>query len=147
MARNGWLIIGGSLSALAALLQLAVIVGGAEWYRFVGAGEAMARGAENGSLLPPLLTLAIAAVLGIWALYAFAGAGLLRRLPLMRTALVLITAVYLLRGLALFPTLVLRPELIDSFAVWSSLIVLIYGAAYAIGTWKAWGALSKPGGA
>lgn len=144
MARNGWLIVGGSLSALAALLHVVVIVGGAQWYRFFGAGEAMAQAAENGSLLPPVATLAIAAVLGIWAMYAFAGAGLLRRLPLMRTALVLITAVYLLRGLVLFPTLLLRPDLVDSFAVWSSLTVLIYGAAYAIGTWKAWGPLSKP---
>jgi hypothetical protein len=61
----------------------------------------------------------------------------------MRTALVLITGVYLLRGLALFPTLILRPDLVDGFALWSSLIVLIYGIAYAVGTWKAWPALAK----
>ena len=88
------------------------------------------------------MTLGIAAVLGIWSAYAFAGAGLLKRLPLMRTALVALTAVYLLRALALFPTFVLRPDLVDSFALWSSLIVLVYGATYAVGTWKAWGTLS-----
>ena len=145
MERNWWLIAGGSLSAVAALLHVATVFGGGDWYRFFGAGEAMARGAERGSLLPPLLTLGIAAILSAWAAYAFAGAGLMRRLPLMRAALVAITAVYLLRGLALFPTFMLRPDLADSFAVWSSLIVLIYGTAYAVGTWKAWPALSARG--
>lgn len=62
----------------------------------------------------------------------------------MRTALVAITAVYLLRGLALFPTLALRPDLVDGFGLWSCLIVLVYGTTYAVGTWKAWGALSGP---
>jgi hypothetical protein len=143
--KNRWLIVGGSLSALAALLHLAVIAGGPDWYRFFGAGQAMARAAERGSLYPSLVTLGISAVLGVWSAYAFAGAGLLRRLPLMRTALVAITTVYLLRGLALFPTLVLRPALVDSFALWSSIIVLAYGVAYGIGTWKAWPALGKPG--
>ena len=36
---NPWLVAGGILSALAALLHLAVIVGGPVWYRFFGAGE------------------------------------------------------------------------------------------------------------
>ena len=145
MRRNGWLIAAGALSAAAAVLHLAVIAGGPEWWRFFGAGEAMARAAERGSPVPALVTLGIAAVLGAWAAYAFAGAGLIRRLPLMRTALVLISAVYLARGLALFPGLAALArgdgrvgEHSTAFVVWSSLIVLVYGLAYAVGTWKAW---------
>jgi hypothetical protein len=30
---------------------------------------------------------------------------------------------------------------VDSFALWSSAIVLVYGLCYAIGTWRAWGRL------
>jgi hypothetical protein len=41
------------LSAAAALLHIAVIVGGAEWYRFFGAGEGMARLAERGGYFRP----------------------------------------------------------------------------------------------
>jgi hypothetical protein len=142
MKLNPWLMAGGLLSAAASVLHLAVIVGGPAWYRFFGAGEAMARAAERGSATPAFITLAIAAVLAIWALYAFSGAGLIRRLPLLRTALVTITAIYLARGLLLFPSLALKPELVDAFAVWSSLIVLVYGIAYAVGSWTAWRDLS-----
>ena len=146
MARNDWLIAAGGLSALAALLHLACIVGGPDWYRFFGAGEGMARKAEHGSLYPALVTLCIAAILAIWSAYAFAGAGLLRPLPLMRTALVAITAIYLLRGLVLLPMLAFRPDLVGSFAVWSSAVVLVYGMVHAVGTWRAWPALSTAAG-
>jgi hypothetical protein len=139
---NPWLLVGGILSALAALLHIGVIAGGPDWYRFFGAGEGMARAAERGSATPALITLAIAAILAIWAAYAFAGAGLIRRLPLMRTALVVISAIYLLRGLVLVPAFAFNPNAVDSFTLWSSLIVLLYGVAYAVGTWRAWPALS-----
>ena len=132
------------MSAAAALLHLAVIAGGPDWYRFFGAGEEMARAAERGSWTPAVMTLGIAAILSAWAAYAFAGAGLIRRLPLMRTALVAISAIYLVRGLFIFdPALFRRPDLSANFMIGSSLIVLAYGIAYAVGTWRAWPYLSK----
>lgn len=137
--RNPWLIAAGTLSAAAALLHLAIIAGGPGWYRFFGAGEGMARMAERGLLRPTLITVGIAAVLAIWAAYAFAGAGLIRRLPLMRAALVAISAVYLLRALVALPLLALGQG--SAFLIWSSAIVLVYGIAYAAGTRRAWPAL------
>jgi hypothetical protein len=136
--RNNWLLSGGVLSLLAALLHLGVIIGGPDWYRFFGAGEGMARAAERGSVMPALVTTGIAVILLVWAAYALSGAGLLRRLPLLRTGLVAISAIYLLRAIMVVPALLMRPELVDSFAIWSSAIVLVYGLAYAIGTWTAW---------
>jgi hypothetical protein len=139
-----WLTVGGWLSIAAALAHLAAIVGGGDWYRFFGAGEAIANAAERGSPVPALLTFGIAAVLGIWAAYAFSGAGRIRKLPLLRSGLVVISAVYLLRGLPLFmPAALGRPDLSPAFILWSSAIVLVYGLAYAIGTWRAWPNLSK----
>ncbi len=135
---TSWLIVGGWLSVAAALLHIACIVGGPDWYRFFGAGEGMARAAERGDLRPTLITLAIGAILLIWAAYAFSGAGSLPRLPLLRTGLVVICAIYLLRGLLFVPLHMWRPQHSDSFAIWSSLIVFSYGAVYAVGTFKAW---------
>lgn len=135
---TSWLQLGGWLSVGAALLHLGCIWGGPEWYRFFGAGEGMARAAARGEWTPALVTLAIAGILLIWAAYAFSGAGSLPRLPLLRTGLLVITTIYLLRAIIFVPLHMWRPQHSDSFAVWSSLIVLVYGAVYAVGTFKAW---------
>ncbi|WP_118856633.1 hypothetical protein [Sphingomonas mesophila] len=143
--RNPWLVAGGVLSLIASALHLGVIAGGPAWYRFFGAGEAFARGAERGEWWPAAVTLGIAAVLAVWAAYAFAGAGLMRRLPLMRTALVAITAIYLLRGAMLIPALTV-PAMGGTFNIVSSAIVLVYGLVYLIGTVRAWPWLSRKEG-
>ena len=141
--RDPWLVTAGVLSAAAALLHLAVIAGGPRWYRFFGAGEEMARMAERGSIRPALITLGIAAMLALWSAYAFSGAGLIRRLPLLRLALILISAVYLLRGLVLVPILIARGGSVQAFVLWSSLVVLAYGIIYAVGTARAWAGLGR----
>ena len=139
-----WLIVGGVLSALAALLHLAIIAGGPDWYRFFGAGEGMARAAARGELRPTLFAIGIAAILLVWAAYALSGAGLIPRLPLLRTGLVAITAVYLARGLVILaPGALRRPDLTATFMIWSSLIVLLFGVVHLIGTWKAWPSLAQ----
>ena len=141
---NIWLMIGGGLSAAAALAHVVIVIGGPAWYRFFGAGEQLARLAERGSPVPALVTLAIATVLAGWAGYAFAGAGLIRRLPFTRAALVLITGIYLARGLVVFsPDVLMRSDLSSSFLLYSSLIVLAYGVIHAVGTWQVWTELSS----
>lgn len=140
---NGWLIAAGGLSLVASAIHIACIFGGASWYRFLGAGERMARAAERGSWTPSVITLGIALVLAIWAAYAFSGAGVIRRMPLLRTGLVVISAIYLLRGAVLFfPTAFRRPDLSEAFLFWSSVIVLAFGVVYTVGTWRAWNHLS-----
>jgi hypothetical protein len=139
--RNPWLIAAGLLSAAASLIHIGCIVEGPVWYRFFGAPEPLIRGVENGDPTLHWLTAGIAAILAIWAAYAFAGAGLIRPLPLMRTALVAISAIYLLRGLIIVPVLLQSDP--RAFDIWSSLIVLVYGSAYALGTWRAWGEPSQ----
>lgn len=135
---TSWLIAAAALSGAAALLHLGCIVGGPDWYRFFGAGEGMARAAARGDLRPTLITLGIATVLAVWAAYAASGAGLIPRLPLLRTALVAITAIYLLRALAFVPLHFWRPQHSDAFAIWSSAIVLVYGVVHLVGLMRAW---------
>ena len=100
--------------------------------------------AEHGRWTPAAMTAVIAAMLVIAAAYAFSGAGLIQRLPLLRTALIAITAVYMARGLVLlWPSALDRPDLTASFLFWSSLIVLIFGLVHLVGTWQAWPTLSQ----
>lgn len=138
-----FLLMAGVMSSLAALLHIGVIIGGPAWYRFFGAGEQMVSMAENGSLYPAIVTFFIALILSIWALYAFSGAGLMRRLPFLRPALIIIAGIYLVRGLGIVPLFILSPETVNSFMLWSSIIVTIFGLSYAIGTWRCWKELGE----
>ena len=133
---NRWLIGGGALSVFASTMHIAVIIGGPDWYRAFGAGEEIATMAEQGSSYPAAITLVIAAILFIWGLFAFSGAGLIRKLPLLRTGLVLISSIYLLRGIAPFLAMPFMPDFASLFWVWSSLICMIYGVTYAIGSYR-----------
>lgn len=105
MDREHALMLAGWLSTAVAALHVVIIFLGPPAYRYFGAGEDMARQAEAGSVMPAALTLAVTAVFAVFALYAFAGAGRLRRPPLLRTGLVVIAVIYTLRGLALIPEL------------------------------------------
>lgn len=136
-------MVSGWMSVAAALLHLGCIVGGADWYRFLGAGEKMAHMAERGHWYPPVITLIITAILAGWAGYAFSAAGNFIRLPLMRTALLLISAVLLIRAFAVFIPSIWAPEQSIAFRIWSSTIVLVMGFCFATGTWRAWSALSR----
>lgn len=142
---SNWLIAGGILSLVAALAHLACILFGAAWFRFFGAPEPLIVAYEAGAMGLVWMTVGIAVLLALWAAYAFAGAGLIRRLPLLRTGLVVISAIYLARGALLFPALAAAPYPRSGFDIWSSAIVLLYGLAYAVGTWLAWSRL-KPAG-
>ncbi len=72
---NVFLIVAGTLSAVAAILHLGCIYFGASWYRFFGAGEQMALLSEQGSIQPTLITSVIVLVLSIWSMYAFPPGG------------------------------------------------------------------------
>lgn len=143
--RNTFLIFGAALSAAAALAHLGCIVFGAPWYRFLGAGERMAVMASRGHWYPTVVTSVIAAVLLVWALYALSGAGVIRRLPLLRPVLCAITAVYLLRGLAFAPMLALFPGRSSAFWLWSSAICLAIGLVHLVGVYRVWPQLGTAG--
>jgi hypothetical protein len=135
---NAWLAAAGGLSAAAALAHLAVIAGGPRWYDLFGAGPHMVRLAEQGSPIATVITLGIAAVLAVWSAYAFSGAGMIPRLPLLKLGLVAISAVYLLRALGYVPALLAAGAPVGTFAWVSSAIVLVYAVVHIIGTLQLW---------
>lgn len=138
MQHNLFLILGALLSAIAAALHVGIVLKGAPWYRLFGAGEAFVTAAEQRKPWPHVATLVIAFVLFVWSAYALSGAGLLRPLPYLQLALLAITAVYLLRGAALFPLLVFSREKATPFIIWSSVVCLLYGAVHAVGLAQVW---------
>ena len=132
--------IAGYGTGAASLLHIAIIFGGPAWYRFFGAGERMALLAAHGSPWPALVTSCIAATLALWSIYAFSGAGMIRRLPMLRLILALIGAIYLARGLLGVPVVLLVDDpYLDElkgrmvFMAVSSLVCIALGLCYAAG--------------
>jgi hypothetical protein len=106
----------------------------------------MARMAAAGHWYPTVLTSVIVALLSVWALYALSGAGVIRRLPLVRPALCIITSIYMLRAVAFAPFHRYFPGNSTSFWLWSSAICFVIGVVHLVGLWQAWPRL-RPGAA
>ena len=138
---NPLLIAAAFLSGIAALLHVGILLFGPSWYRFFGAGKRMVNLAETGSWIPTFVTLCIIAVLSTWALYAVAAAGGVIDLPLQKLAPIIITAIYLLRGVAVLPALALLHKKITPFWLWSSAICTLYGVVHLAGLLQRWSAL------
>jgi uncharacterized membrane protein SirB2 len=139
---NRFLLSAALFCALAALAHLGCIIFGGDWYRFFGAGEQMARMAEEGHWYPSVVTSGIVVVLLLWSLYGLSGAGLIKQLPFLRLALCVIAGIFLIRGISFVGLMPMFPE--NSLAFWlvSSAICLIIGISFAIGTYQQWPKLS-----
>ncbi len=79
-------------------------------------------------------------MLALWGLYAFSGAGVIRRLPLLKLVLAIISLIYILRGVLGIPLAIYidHPYLNElegkmTFMVFSSAISLVFGLFYLIG--------------
>ena len=138
---NYFLLTGAFLSAMASALHIGCIIFGASWYRFLGAGEEMVRLVESGSTYPARVTAIIATVLLIWSAYAFSGAGVIPKLPLLRVVLCAITLVYLLRGFMFFALMPLFPDNSLAFWLWSGAICAVIGLVHLQGIRQAWPSL------
>jgi hypothetical protein len=103
-------MLGALFSAIAALAHLGCIIFGGDWYRFFGAGEQMAKMAEAGESHPTFVTSVIVLLLSIWSVYGLSGARVIGKLPLIRTALVLISSIYILRSISFVALMPMFPE-------------------------------------
>jgi len=143
---NVTFVLAGVLSFCAAIFQ-AVIGFVPEWSAAFGAGDALV------SNPPLLLTLGlfVALVLVIFGLYGLSGAGVIRRLPLLRLGLLAIGLLYSLVGINfIFQVLAMLGILPSAGPIPIHLLLVSFGAfvaalAYLIGLAVSWKRLStKP---
>jgi hypothetical protein len=99
---NKFLLAGGIISALISIFHL-ILALKPELYQFVAPDQnsPISQMAEQGSSVTTIASIALVAIFAIWAVVAFSAAGLMRRLPLVNTGLIIIATIYLLRGLFL----------------------------------------------
>jgi len=141
MDKRSWLMIAAALSFFMAAVQttLSLSVPAAAYF------QAPPPLLEN-PLRLFLVGEAAALVLVVFALYALSGAGTIRRLPLLRVALIGISTLYLLRGLFLILNVMIAFGLLEGTVllqgVISDLVFLTAGIAYAVGTAFNWSELA-----
>jgi hypothetical protein len=139
MKRRHILALAAVLSLAGAAFQVALGIV-PSWSGFFGAPESL--------LARPVLlltaSLAVAVLLVACAAYAASGAGYIRRLPLLRTALVVVGTVFLLRGWVFVPLvlasvgLIYAPEKVPGTALWSSAAFFLLAALYLVGVLASW---------
>jgi putative oxidoreductase len=136
-----YIILTGIVALIGALLHIAIMLGGPDWYDFFGAPEGLVQMARAGSLRAPISCLIIAGILFVFAAYAFSAAGLIKRLPLLRIITGLIATVLVVRGLTFIPLILWKPKIlsgicdcrsVDAFILVTSLICLAMGIGYAM---------------
>ncbi len=90
--------IGGWTNIAIAAAHVLCLIWAWSVFRWVGIERDMRELAEQGAALPYVLTLVVAAGFLVFGLYALSGARDLRRLPLLRTGLVVIATIYAYRA-------------------------------------------------
>lgn len=141
---NIFLMIAGILSFGMAIFQVAISFV-PEWSAYFGAGDELVSD-------PTLLLVAglvVTMLFAIAGLYGLSGAGIIRRLPLLRTGIIVITLVYLYRGILFIPQLLATigttpsPEPVPLQYLLSSLSFLIIGLFFLVGLAAGWTAISR----
>ncbi|GGY68710.1 hypothetical protein GCM10011613_11240 [Cellvibrio zantedeschiae] len=128
-----FLIAGGTIAGLAAIWHLLMIVGGPEWYAFARAPQYIVESAKAKTFVAPLGAVAIAILMFTCTAYAFSGAGLIRKIPLLKSALTTVALICLVRGLYISPLF----YSVKKLGVWhltASAVWFFVGVCFLIGT-------------
>ena len=134
---NITLVVAAVLTLLLALIQVAKILGGLPVYRRFGVDETLIQMTEAGSSTPTMLFGVFALLLFILACYALSGAGVVRKLPMLRSVLMVVGLGYLFAGIA--PWIIDTAQPPDQAMPYlSSGFYIITGLLHIIGTILAW---------
>jgi len=88
-----------------AALHVFLAFAGRDWNRYFGAPPEVLTMCEHRPAAFACMTLSMALLFAVWAVYAAAAAGFCRQPPLLFAGLVTIGSIYLLRGLFVLPQL------------------------------------------
>jgi len=125
------LLLGALISACAAIWHLLCIIGGPSWFEFARAPKELVESAKQGTWLAPVGAIFIAVLMFTCSLYALSATRIIKKLPLIKTALVVISSLCLVRGLIVVPYLMKF-----GFDMWEFIAAIVWffvGLCYLIG--------------
>jgi hypothetical protein len=127
------LISAGVIAAASAIWHLLCILGGPSWFAFARAPEQIIDSAQQGTLLATIGTIVVAGLMFACTVYAFSAVGIIRKIPLIKPALMTIATLCTLRGLIAIPTFMHSTGL-DIWQVIASLVWFYVGVCFIAGS-------------
>lgn len=91
--------LGGYINILIAVAHIVCLFWADSFFELTGVGEDMRRNAAINPLLPYLITVFVAVIFFIFGLYGLSAANKFRKLPLLKTGVFAIAAIYIIRGI------------------------------------------------
>lgn len=128
-----FLISAGVIAAVSAVWHLLCILGGPSWFMFARAPQQIIESAQQGTLLAPIGTVIVASLMFACTIFAFSAVGLIRKVPLLKPALITISLLCILRGLIAIPFL-MTPTGLDVWEVIASSVWFYVGICFIVGT-------------
>ena len=124
-----WLWAAALGSTGGALLHFVVALSGrADWVAYFRAPAVVVQSVRDGGWLGAMAGVVIGILMQIARLYAFSADGIIPRLPLTRTALIVLAVIGLLRGALVPASLLVQPTLIDRYVTFDWVAAAIWGS-------------------
>jgi len=127
------LISAGVIASASVIWHLLCIFGGPSWFAFARAPQQVIDSAVHGTLLAPIFTIIVASLMFSCSVFAFSAVGLIRKVPLLKSALITIAVLCTLRGLIAIPTFVTSSGL-DIWQVVASTVWFYVGICFIVGS-------------
>ncbi|WP_441004621.1 hypothetical protein [Pseudocolwellia agarivorans] len=106
------LISAGVIASASAIWHLLCIFGGPSWFVFARAPQQIIESAQQGTMLAPISTVFVASLMFACTVFSFSAAGLIRKVPLLKSVLITIASLCMLRGLITIASLCMLRGLI-----------------------------------
>ena len=127
------LLLGGLIAVVTAVAHMSCIVFGPSCFKAQLAPPHIIRSAMEGTSTAAIETTIVSSLFLACALFAVSGAGLIRRLPFLKSALITISIICLVRGLATIPLSFYEPVLKSTYGIISGFIWFLAGCLYLYG--------------
>ena len=127
------LVSAGVIASASALWHLLCILGGPSWFEFARAPQQIIDSAQQGTLLAPIGTITVSSLMFACTVFAFSSAGLIRKVPLLKPALITISFIYTSRALIAIPIMI-TPDGYDIWEIVASSVWLYVGVCFIVGT-------------
>lgn len=127
------LISAGVIASASAIWHLLCIFGGPSWFAFARAPQQVIESAQQGTMFAPISTVIVASLMVACTIFAFSAAGLIRKVPLLKSALITIATLCILRGLIAIPTFA-TPTGLDIWQIVASAVWFYVGICFLAGS-------------